>query len=296
MAQSHIFYHSADLDGRCSGAIAALWHERRGRRYQLHPFNYGDPFPWDDVAGESVWMLDVSLQPYEEMRRLAGHADVVWIDHHVTAIEGTQALGVAFEGIQQSGRAACQLAWDWCFSPPEPVAVGWLGRYDVWDRGDDWDETILPFQYAMRARPNDPARDGMDLWRSLLIPEARVTGEPTAGDIALEGMPILQYLQRLDGEYARAYGREIEAFGYPALACNRGMISSQFFQAVVDPQRHALLIGYVWAGHEWKVTLYAVDPSVSCGAIARRYGGGGHAGAAGFSCATLPWEHEGGRR
>ena len=45
------FYHSADLDGHCSGAIAKHFDPA----YQLIGINYGDPFPMGEIGhGELV--------------------------------------------------------------------------------------------------------------------------------------------------------------------------------------------------------------------------------------------------
>jgi hypothetical protein len=42
------FYHSADLDGHCSGAIIKKVHPE----CELIGINYGDEFPWDKVKGK----------------------------------------------------------------------------------------------------------------------------------------------------------------------------------------------------------------------------------------------------
>jgi nanoRNase/pAp phosphatase (c-di-AMP/oligoRNAs hydrolase) len=42
------------------------------------------------------------------------------------------------------------------------------------------------------------------------------------------------------------------------------------------------------------VSLYSTRDDIDCGAIAKTYGGGGHKGAAGFQCDTLPFPIGGG--
>jgi nanoRNase/pAp phosphatase (c-di-AMP/oligoRNAs hydrolase) len=47
---------------------------------------------------------------------------------------------------------------------------------------------------------------------------------------------------------------------------------------------------YVCARGSWNVSMYTNKPDVHVGKIAQLYGGGGHAGAAGFRCTLLPFE------
>ena len=42
--------------------------------------------------------------------------------------------------------------------------------------------------------------------------------------------------------------------------------------------------------NKWSVSLYSIDPNIDCGSIAKKHGGGGHPGAAGFQCDSLPFE------
>ena len=81
------FYHSADLDGHCSGAMIKMAYPE----CEMIGINYGDEFPWESIpcgCGEKIFMVDFSLQPYQKMRKLDIHADpLIWIDHHKSAID-----------------------------------------------------------------------------------------------------------------------------------------------------------------------------------------------------------------
>jgi len=48
------------------------------------------------------------------------------------------------------------------------------------------------------------------------------------------------------------------------------------------------MIGFVRRMGQWTVTLYSRD-GINVGEIAKKYGGGGHANAAGFQCEKLPF-------
>lgn len=47
-------------------------------------------------------------------------------------------------------------------------------------------------------------------------------------------------------------------------------------------------VAMIYNGEKWVVSLYSVNPKIDVGDIAKAYGGGGHHGAAGFVCKSLP--------
>jgi len=85
------FYHSADLDGHCSGAIVKHFNPE----CEMFPINYGQTFPWEKIQeDEWIYMVDFSLQPFEDMVKLNQSCNLVWIDHHATAIEDRRKSGL----------------------------------------------------------------------------------------------------------------------------------------------------------------------------------------------------------
>ena len=87
------FYHSADLDGHCSGAIVKF----RFPEAVMHPINYGDTFPWDlftEMPRQDVYIVDFALQPFMEMHQLAAICNLHWIDHHKSAISEAEKMYV----------------------------------------------------------------------------------------------------------------------------------------------------------------------------------------------------------
>jgi nanoRNase/pAp phosphatase (c-di-AMP/oligoRNAs hydrolase) len=47
---------------------------------------------------------------------------------------------------------------------------------------------------------------------------------------------------------------------------------------------------FVYDGRMFTVSVYSTNPNIDCGAICKKYGGGGHKGAAGFQCKELPFQ------
>lgn len=71
----------------------------------------------------------------------------------------------------------------------------------------------------------------------------------------------------------------------------KGSQNSKVFDSVYDPEKHHMMITFCRlkppAG-KWTVSMYSTRDDVDCGAIAKSFGGG-HKGAAGFQCDSLPF-------
>ena len=269
------FYHSADLDGHCSGAIVNLAHPN----CELIGINYGDEFPWDTIQkNETVYMVDFSLQPFEDMERLNSISDFVWIDHHKSAIEEATNRNFYASGILEIGRGACELCWEFLFPGVENEAVRLLGRYDVWDLQPG----TLELQNGLRMHETLPTNT--DLWESLLGPDE---------DLLKESLHIGQILLRKkqmdDRSYARSFSFETEIDGLSVIAINRGMTNSQLFESVYDPSKHDGMLTFVRRKGQWTVSLYSDQKHIDSSIICKARGGGGHKGAAGFQCKELPF-------
>jgi oligoribonuclease NrnB/cAMP/cGMP phosphodiesterase (DHH superfamily) len=155
-------YHSIDLDGWMSAAIVRYWFEREYRQDALilnapegkdkvghrvssintlnhnqsltfMGYNYGDPMP-DLSEYDKVIICDVSL-PKRDMYKINLEKELIWIDHHISAIkdifEDAFDGESAISGLRDTNFAACELTWQYFF-PNEtmPEIVRLLGRYD----------------------------------------------------------------------------------------------------------------------------------------------------------------------
>ena len=91
------FYHT-DMDGKCAGAI--VFKAQHGEGEYL-PINYKDDFPFDKIQrDEEVIIVDFSLQNDGDWEKLLEITqDIIWIDHHKTAIEKNRKYAEEFLGI-----------------------------------------------------------------------------------------------------------------------------------------------------------------------------------------------------
>lgn len=277
------FYHRNDLDGKTSAAIV----HRVEPKCKLIPIDYGDEFPWnlvksEDAEKEWVYMVDFTLQPFKDMIRLNNSVNLIWIDHHETAIREYEKClkekqTAEIKGIRKIGIGACELVWNHFYEDLQlPIAVKYLADYDVFKLDDP--KTLL-FQYGMRAREMNP---DSELWPRLFKAD-------DLGPIIAEGKVVLNYQKKLDERCCGACGFEIEFEGHPAVVLNGALLNSLSFESLFDPEKHKVMIDFYYDGKQWNVGLYSPSPDgVNVGEIAKKHGGGGHAHAAGFQNDEYP--------
>jgi hypothetical protein len=285
-----VIYHRADFDGIFSREIARL---RFGDDAEYLGWDYGDPVPEIAPHITALYMLDISIP--ELMR----HSGLIWIDHHKTAIE---QFSKNIPGWRMEGVAACRLTWQWFFGLydlkpwptredfverriAEPLAVRLAGEYDIWDKRDPKAEL---FQHGLRSE------EILD-WKALLCPwPEQHSMSPNYIEILLEAGQILQRARtRENASIIIAQGFDLKFEGLNFIACNAARFNSLLFTAALTPE-HDGCLGFCWNGRQerWRVSLYGVPgkPDLDFSRIAKKYGGGGHPQACGFSCKTLPFE------
>lgn len=291
------FYHSADLDGKCSAAIV----RRKYPEIELIGINYGEPFPWGSIEhGEPVIMVDFALQPFSDMLRLAELASLVWIDHHKTAMAEADKAGWFHEGqregyfvddqcfvpgLRRIGRGACAWTWEYLFSDEQmPRSIQLIAAYDVWDHHAP---DCLPFQNGMSLVDNGPEAE---IWRMLIYP-GMMTEDRAMHQIVIDGTAIMEYRRRQSEAGAKSLCFDVEIDGLKLLAANVGQTNSQFFDSQWDPEKYHAMCAFVWrpSAGAWSVSLYSTRADVDCGSVCKARGGGGHKGAAGFQCDELPF-------
>lgn len=277
------FYHSADLDGHCSGAIIKLKYPD----CEMFPIDYGDPFPWSAIKfkeneAKYVFMVDFCLQPFSDMLKLKDMCSLIWIDHHKTAINEWKKVKPFIRGIRDTKFAACELVWEYIYDADDPKetpkSVKLLGRYDIWNNTSPiWESTILPFQYGLKMYKTDPKEvKNLELWYDLLT-----DNDCKINDIINEGNIILAYQKKIDREVMlrNAFERDFE--GYKALCVVSTSRGSKLFDNALNKDSYDLFIVYEMRKDRlWNIHMYS--EKIDVGEIAKKYGGGGHKGAAGF--------------
>lgn len=275
------FFHRSDFDGKCSGALI----KQACPECSMIPITYGEAFPWESLTDpdEIVFMVDFSLQPFDDMERLNKMVKLVWIDHHKTALDEAYNRGFLASAGQliSTEYAGCELTWKYLYDKASiPTFVYYLGRYDVWKHENV--PGALEFQYGLRGRgpcwPDDP------IWKDLY-------DDKTVHDIVCEGTLLLKHERTQNAIYMKACGFESSLDGYKCIAVNKGSASSMMFDSVYDPEKHDIMVTFVYRRPKYcTVSLYTKKDDIDVSAIAKKYGGGGHKQAAGFQCTCPPFE------
>ena len=316
-----VIYHSADFDGIFCREIAR--HFLGNKDVQYIGWNFGDPEIVIPPEGP-IYIMDLpvdkpfgmNLSPSDWPTYSCWIDRVIWIDHHASSIAShpENILGYRIDGV-----AACRLAWRWVSAVrrvseqmpggltwamdhypwptkqdfldrkvSEPLAVRLAGEYDVWDR--KWmaeDSEILTFQYGLKCYKVLPFDELLDKGRDPGDP-----GRESVLRVLQAGMLAQEYAENMDRFWLAEAGHIIEWEGLRFLAKNtveRG--SNMFLSRDVSETGHDALLAYGYRGKLWTVSLYHAKhrTNLDLSAIAVKYGGGGHKGACGFTCKTLPF-------
>ncbi len=270
--------HHNDADGRASAAIVRY---ALGDDVLCYEMDYdGSIVPWNAIEdAERVIVVDFSL-PREDMQRIADGRELIWIDHHKSALEELADVAAGWPGIRDLNEAACVLTWRYFFPDrPVPRAVVLIGDRDIWR----WAEQDTgAFNEALFHRNTHADND--DLWRPLLEDDPDLLDE-----LIREGRRLREIRLRQTKRQIERFGFEVQFEGYRTLAINlrgNGDLGEQIRALGYE-------IGYCYMDRVeggrlmTSVTLYSNQVDVSV--IAQRFGGGGHAGAAGFSFPRGEW-------
>lgn len=290
MKKNKVIYHSADLDGFCSGALAKKFlMENYSGEVEMIPYNYGQPtdkiiesIKKDDI----VIMTDVSF-PVNDMANLYSilEKNFIWIDHHKTAMEESDHDFVS--GLRRVGDSASLLALEyfgnkginkWGF----PTIVYYVDRYDVWKQdfrdGVCW-ESVMNAQYGMRFNLSDPVDpDAFESW-NLMFDDDRLFKT-----VLQDGKTIYDYEKQTNVIRCKKAAFRVEFEGIKFAAINNVLAGSMVLDSFATHEDDALMV-FCYAKGAWTVSLYqnTLNPTkIDLSVIAKKYGGGGHAGACGF--------------
>jgi oligoribonuclease NrnB/cAMP/cGMP phosphodiesterase (DHH superfamily) len=272
------FYHN-DLDGHCAGAIVYKYTKGEPFR-EFIEMDYHKPFPFDQIQkGEKVFIVDFSLPTPEDFIKLLDITEYVWwIDHHKSALEKHASVESRLMGMRSMDQAGCELTYLTFYGiDPIPEVVKLIGDYDVW--AFKYGSRTRNFQSGARLYNTKPDSGIWDIWLDI---EYVPVDEIEAGGI------IEEYKSNFYKEYLEVWSFPVVFEGYKALCCNMGSTGSLLFESQAN--KYDIVIPCVFTGSVWKVSLFSSNPDIDCSELAKKYGGGGHKGAAGFYVEDLPFK------
>jgi uncharacterized protein len=268
-------YHSRDLDGWMSSAIVRLADDK----INSLGWDYGDKIP-DLKDYDEIIMVDISF-PKDEMKKIAQQG-LIWIDHHISAINEMSGLGFILQGIRDVSFAACELTWKYFFPDTGmPELVRLLGRYDCFGhKGTEEELKVLEFQYGAR----QAITNNEEAYAMLMISRGRGDYDfdsDLCDDIHLQGQAIYKYLC---AEAKQSYKKlfKIELDGYKFACINQERFNPINFGIDYHKDGFDGFACFWYSKGKFNYSLYNDNGLVDCSVIAKNRGGGGHKGASGF--------------
>jgi hypothetical protein len=291
MSEKLLVVHHNDADGRCAAAIVL----------QAFPEREADLWEADykDAKDEGwlvrlllaargcseAWVVDFSLPP-DAMRRLRENIPrVVWIDHHATAKDYPYQDLPGLRGFTNKGPSGAELAWKY-LRPNErtPRVVAYIGDYDSWRLAMPGS---TPLRVALEA--DTFTRDPRSAWWRRALANDQNADNLVAQRVE-EGVTMMRFRDGLADSINTRWGFDTAFEGLRCRAVNLYAIGSAAIGNDAALRCYDAGLAFVYDGRQWTVSLYSVQPEVDCGAVCRKYGGGGHKGAAGFVCKELPFK------
>ena len=269
-----VIYHKDCSDG-FGGAWAAWKHFGNKADYvAVGPSSA----PVSGLKDKEIYLIDVSYKPKEIIKLLKVNKRVTGIDHHLT---GEQATKMTYQYSYAVNHSGAGLAWKYFYpQKPIPKLLAYVEDGDLW-------RFKLPHTKEIRSYLELFDFD-FNLWSKLAAQLENLVSRQKAIE---QGSAILRYENKLVERLVSNNSELVKFEGYKALAVNSPNFASYMGNILTKIQPP---LGIVWNERkgEIKVSLRS-DGSVDVSKIAKKYGGGGHKAAAGFSFLVgkkLPWK------
>lgn len=293
-----IFRHN-DLDGRAAGAaLLNFIMEKRNSRDDnveivIHEIDYNTPLEDEVDKNTEVWFIDFSIQNdnVEYLKKIMKNTDhIVWCDHHATSLE-TIKNNIEFKNIFGIVRdyklSGAILVWVYC------SMISGVNKFvpDILKYVSDYDTFSLHMYYVKEfyfgtqlynMNPEVMVEEKLSLWETLLNDKTK--SDKIIGEMIEKGTIIRDYNLNTDKlEHIDNYGFEKEFEGLKIFVINRRGNSFMFGDKY--DQYDAVCTFYYDGNRDlYNYSLYSdTSKNIDVSKIAKKYNGGGHPGASGFS-------------
>lgn len=321
----HVFMHN-DADGFASGyqIIKHLKETVNIKKddYQYHIMDYSKKFPFDLIKPEDIiFIVDYSIEPEEMIKLLDITKDVIWIDHHISAIEKYSNSNLDLEdanyidGLRVNGLSGCALTWIYCnlnwsemhkhqFNTDKDFlnalkqdfsfAPIWLRLINDWDIWEHKIPETKPFMIALNNILSIETIQKLDedSVENTPIGECqidRIDRTKFLKDLIETGNKYIDYRNHWASQLRDRYGYDTNIVGpdnksYSMYLLNLGNANSEYFGDKID--EYDIVTTFCFNGIKYNYSMYSNKDYVNCAELCRYFGvdnGGGHKGAAGFT-------------
>jgi oligoribonuclease NrnB/cAMP/cGMP phosphodiesterase (DHH superfamily) len=248
------------MDGIAAASIVKMNHPGT----EFLGCQYGEELPLVKDY-DIVFIVDFSFKKEAMETLIKENSNVVWIDHHKTAMENNPDLwaDMSIDGIRSLHKAGGELTWEWfhpTIKPPLPILL--LGDRDMWKFKYD---NTKPFYETT----------SMEFKK----PDVNLLSDGIVTDFVNKGKILLKKKQR-QVKAAYAQGSTVMFHGHKTRIVNSINNSSDIGAYCYEYERFPIAL--IWSIRNGKVVCGLRSNTIDVGAIAKTYGGGGHKFASGF--------------
>jgi oligoribonuclease NrnB/cAMP/cGMP phosphodiesterase (DHH superfamily) len=264
--------------GNCLDGFGAAWavHHALGDDVKFFKGTHQQSPP--DVDGLNVLLVDFSYKKdvLEEMLKTA--ASITILDHHITAqdeLSGLLASG-RIKGLFDLKKSGAMLAWQW-FNPGQkaPDLIAYIQDRDLWsfDLADSREINSALSSYAF----------DFEVWDRLMSADKQMIDVLRREGKAIERKQQKDIQSLIDSGVRRMLigGYDVPVLNAPA--------------SYVSDAGHILSVGEPFAACYWdhasgrSFSLRSSAEGADVAEVSKKYGGGGHRNAAGFTV-DIGWE------
>lgn len=279
--------HHDDMDGRSAGSIVSIYEKNKNKEDFIESDYNRDlkEIVSNFKNGEKVYFVDFSFSENTKgvlNLLIEKHCDIIWIDHHKTSIdlikmypEYSSIKGIRMEGI--SGAALTYMYFENCEFEEVPMYLKLVSDYDCWKF--KFGEKTKYFKYGIDS--TDYSVLGKT-WEKLYVNSKY--DEIMLNDIIDKGKVIYDYVKNENKEFLEKNGYESFLDEQKCFVLNVDKNSEAFGEKINE---YPFVISWKYAKGIYKYSIYSSKENIDCSEIAKKYGGGGHKGASGFSSSEL---------
>lgn len=266
---NYIFYHN-DLDGVFSAALVNIFLNTKDVMFYAMDYHSEVPsIPVDE--NDTVWIVDFSFPILNMVYYDNTGCKVKWFDHHATAMPVNEYEFKNVEKYFDLNRSGVGIVYDELFRTKRPIAINYIEDRDLWKfKFKDTNDFIegLNVYYDMH-----PSKEYM---------KDIIYDENISNDIISKGKLLFQ-AKKFRVEKSLEQGKLGTFMGHPAFFVNATSdVSDIGNEACKMSTVPIVAVVYRYIEPDLiKVSLRSIFIDVS--ELAKKYGGGGHRLAAGFT-------------
>ncbi len=266
--------------GNCLDGFAAAWAVRHALAENVEFYKGIHQQAPPDVKGRDVFLVDFSYKKDVLENMLNTAASITILDHHISAENDLSELLQAgkIKGLFDVSKSGAMLAWQW-FNPeqPAPALIAYIQDRDLWQFKLEGAREI---NAALSSYPYD-----FIAWDKLMA-----SHDDELEALKRDGEAIERRLQKDVRELIASGVRRMVISGYDVPVLNAS-------SAYVSDAGHIMSVGEPFAACYWdhangrSFSLRSAEDGMDVAEVAKKYGGGGHEKAAGFTV-EIGWEGE----